>query len=70
MVMLNKKKCLLCKHYYVTWDSDFPKGCLFFQLKSKQWPIDLVKKYSGDECQGFTDKNKLLSSTVKNVFSE
>lgn len=45
--------CLNCKHYFNTFDAQLPRGCRAFKLKSKSFPSELVKKETGEECQGF-----------------
>jgi len=50
------KNCLECKHFYVTWDQSFPKGCKVYGIKSQQMPSVLVKKTSGMDCQAFLAK--------------
>ena len=30
--------CGDCKHYYVTWDKDFPYGCKAMGFKSRTYP--------------------------------
>lgn len=45
--------CMKCKHYYVTWEPSFPRGCRLFQFKSKQLPCDVVFSSTGQPCQQF-----------------
>jgi len=54
--MKNRVDCLKCKHYYVTWDPKFPKGCRFFGFKGMLYPSLTVLKSSGETCKGFSPK--------------
>ena len=55
---MNKKKinCFHCKHYYVTWDPNSPRGCKKFGFKAKDMPAVLVRISSGMECMYFDEK--------------
>ncbi len=56
--MVNEKiNCIKCIHYYITWDSSFPKGCKIYGFKSLNLPSILVKQSSGVPCSKFTQKN-------------
>ena len=48
--------CLYCKHYYTTWDVNYPKGCKFFKVKGKQNPSLYVKEAIGKDCPKFEEK--------------
>ena len=50
--------CLACRHYYVTWDAAFPKGCRAFSFKSARLPSAEVLQASGRPCLKFTPKTK------------
>jgi len=55
--MVNEKiNCFKCMHYYITWDSSFPKGCKIYGFKSLNLPSVLVKQSSGVSCSKFTKK--------------
>ena len=43
--------CLHCVHYFVTWESDRPRGCRAYEFKSVELPSDVVLASSGDACQ-------------------
>jgi hypothetical protein len=49
--------CHKCKHYYVTWDKNFPHGCKAMGFKSKQLPSIDVRATSHEECL-LVKKNK------------
>ncbi len=48
--------CLDCRHYYVTWDRDFPHGCRAMGFKSRTAPCLVAKDVSGLECLSFAAK--------------
>ena len=49
--------CLHCVHYFVTWESDRPRGCRAYEFKSADLPSDVVQASSGDACQLFERKD-------------
>lgn len=53
-----KINCFHCKHFYVTWEKNFPRGCKAYQFKGKQMPSDYVFSASGQECMTFEKKHK------------
>jgi hypothetical protein len=54
----NKKiDCHKCKHFYVTWDKNFPHGCKAMGFKSKSIPSTAVYEASGISCQQYDPKN-------------
>jgi hypothetical protein len=60
------QNCFNCKHFYITFDKNAPKGCRKFQIKTMQMPNQIVKAASGHDCEGFENKpNKKPSSTDK-----
>lgn len=50
--------CLKCRHYYVTWDPSFPRGCKAFGFKSQAMPSVAVRNSSGSPCLNFEPKPK------------
>lgn len=52
--------CFQCRHYYVTWDEFFPKGCKALAFKSREAPSAVVLRSSGMECQMFEPKAKRI----------
>ncbi len=50
--------CKNCRHYYVTWDKDFPYGCKAMGFKSKNASAVVVLESSGLPCQHFERKGK------------
>jgi hypothetical protein len=55
---MDKVNCNKCRHYYLTWDKDLPRGCRQFHFKSYDMPSAMVKQNSGKECEGFEEKVK------------
>jgi len=51
-----KINCLSCKHFYVTWDPRFPRGCKAYGFKTKLLPSADVRASSGKPCLGFEDR--------------
>lgn len=51
-----KPLCIDCKHYYVTWDKDFPAGCRAMGFKSRESPADVTRQASGLDCLSFQAK--------------
>jgi len=57
---MNKRVvCQRCEHYYVTWEPQRPHGCKMYGFKSKMIPSVVVKSSSGEQCQLFSQNNKL-----------
>lgn len=48
--------CFTCRHFYVTWDPNFPKGCKAFQFKTRRLPSQEVMKASGQACLKYEKK--------------
>lgn len=51
--------CLKCKHFYTTWDKNFPRGCRFFEIKTKYNPSLEIKKAIGKDCPKYETKEGL-----------
>ncbi|MGG0655072.1 uracil-DNA glycosylase [Rummeliibacillus pycnus] len=45
--------CFKCRHFFVTWDQNTPRGCRAYQFKSKAVPSVVVKNSSGMDCLKF-----------------
>jgi len=62
---MEKKRidCFKCKHFYVTWDQGFPRGCKAMGFKSREMPSDVVYQSSGIECMKFEGKETLEESS-------
>ncbi len=48
--------CFMCRHFYVTWDRNFPKGCRAMGFKTREMPSVTVLKSSGQECLRYEPK--------------
>lgn len=48
--------CFQCRHFYITWDQNFPNGCKAFGFKTKQMPAIAVQQASGAPCAAFEPK--------------
>ncbi len=53
-----KKNCLNCRHYYITWDRSFPRGCRALAFKTRFSPSAAVYNASGLPCLYFQEKRK------------
>jgi hypothetical protein len=51
-----KVNCFQCRHYFVTWDPDFPRGCKAYAFKTHMMPSALVYSSSGHPCLKFEPK--------------
>lgn len=54
--MKDSINCIKCKHYIVTWDSRFPRGCRLFDFKGAAMPSITVYQSTGAPCQNFQEK--------------
>lgn len=52
----DKIDCFQCRHFFVTWDKEFPRGCRALGFKSKEMPHLLVVQSSGMKCLKFEKK--------------
>lgn len=64
-----KCNCLLCTHFYVTYDKKFPRGCRKYNFISDMIPSEVVNRYLGTECEHYSYKfskkfAKLLESKM------
>ncbi len=50
--------CRKCRHYFVTWNPNFPFGCRAMGFSSKQLPSLDVFMNSGMVCKAFEEKRK------------
>jgi hypothetical protein len=51
-----KIDCFKCRHFFVTWDKKFPRGCRALGFKSKDMPSQMVFQASGMQCLKFEKK--------------
>jgi len=56
--MRNQKiDCHKCRHYYVTWNKDYPHGCRAMEFKGRFMPSISVRRISGRECLMYHEKH-------------
>ncbi|MBF0178489.1 MAG: hypothetical protein HQM03_00525 [Magnetococcales bacterium] len=48
--------CLKCRHFQVTWEPDYPRGCRAMGFKTALWPWQEVLRSSGEPCLRFEPK--------------
>ena len=48
--------CFTCKHFFITWDKNFPYGCNALGFKSKNMPAAEVYNASALECLKYEKK--------------
>jgi len=51
--------CLKCRHFYVTWDKRFPRGCSAFGVKTQGMPSAAVFRSTGRHCPAFSPSPKI-----------
>jgi hypothetical protein len=49
--------CMKCKHFYITWDPNFPRGCKAFGFKTRTLPSAQVLSSSGSPCMNYEHKD-------------
>ncbi len=59
----DRPDCLHCVHYFVTWESDRPRGCRAYEFKSSELPSEVVLSSSGERCRLFERKEGPRSRT-------
>jgi len=52
-----KVGCFQCKHFLITWDKKFPRGCRALGFKSREMPHWMVHQASGMNCLKFEKKD-------------
>jgi hypothetical protein len=45
--------CLMCRHFLVTWEPDYPRGCEVFGIKTRNMPSSEVFAATGTHCPAF-----------------
>jgi hypothetical protein len=50
--------CSACKHYFITYDPQFPYGCRAVGFKSRVLPCREMAAHSGIDCQCFFMKER------------
>ena len=49
--------CFQCRHFFITWDKNFPRGCRALGFKSREMPCRTVHEASGIRCLKFEPKD-------------
>jgi len=52
-----KVNCFQYKHFSITWDKNFPRGCRALGFKSREIPYRMVRQASGMDCLKFEKKD-------------
>jgi hypothetical protein len=56
---MSNPNCMNCKHFYITWDQNAPRGCKLYAIKSKQLPSIVIASTTKEkECLGYDEKVK------------
>ncbi|MCL0033907.1 hypothetical protein M1M94_00210 [Thermodesulfovibrionales bacterium] len=55
---MEKIDCFKCKHFYITWDKNFPYGCKAMGFKSRHMPSWEVHQASGMSCLKYSKKRE------------
>jgi len=53
---MNNIDCFRCRHFYITWEANKPRGCKAFGFKTVQMPSQVVYETSGAPCLKFLPK--------------
>ncbi|MDX9898811.1 MAG: hypothetical protein RBT62_07820 [Spirochaetia bacterium] len=51
--------CLQCSYFRVTWDQNYPRSCLMFDIKTRNMPSAEVFAATGLHCPSFKRKEGL-----------
>jgi hypothetical protein len=50
-------RCLLCRHFRITWQPDAPRSCAAYGFRSAEFPSQVVLRTSGLPCQLFAARS-------------
>lgn len=56
--MAKRVNCFKCRHFYITWEKYFQRGCGAHGIKTMDIPSTVVRRISGIECQSFEPREK------------
>jgi len=56
MASSRKSDCMHCRHFFITWLGDFPRGCRAYGFRSPDLPSVVVQRESGVPCQLFSPR--------------
>lgn len=48
--------CFTCRHFFVTWNPRWPRGCRAFGFQTRELPSSLVRETSGGECRAHEER--------------
>ena len=65
MKKTNPIDCFKCKHFYITWEPNNPRGCHAFAFKTRRMPSDVVLETSGEPCLKFLAKEQGVTKEKK-----
>ncbi len=57
--MEGRVNCFMCRHFYITYDPNFPYGCRAAGFRSRVLPAEEVFISSGMQCLLYTEKEKI-----------
>lgn len=56
---MERPNCMNCKHFFVTWDQNSPRGCRKYGIKTSQMPSVIVAMSTAEKsCLGYEKKIK------------
>jgi Zn-dependent M28 family amino/carboxypeptidase len=66
--------CLKCKHFFITWNQNAPRGCKLYGFESKKFPSAIVAASTPEKtCLGFELKqspDKADSNVKRNLATD
>ncbi|MFP4373824.1 MAG: hypothetical protein ACLFPO_05820 [Spirochaetaceae bacterium] len=57
--------CLRCRHFFVTWDPRFPRGCRVFGVKTQRLPSRVVYESTGRHCPRFERSGRIRDGHIE-----
>ena len=63
----DEPQCVVCRHFYVTWNAPRPKGCRAYGFESGAYPSVVVRRESGEPCKLFEAKPGTATSVTERV---
>ncbi len=53
-----KPDCMHCRHFFIRWHGEFPRGCRAYGFRSPEVPSVVVLRESGLPCQLFKPRRR------------
>ncbi|WP_101842331.1 uracil-DNA glycosylase [Halobacillus sp. Marseille-P3879] len=47
---MSRVNCFTCRHFYTTWNPQFPRGCRAYGFKGREMPSTTVLHTTGTAC--------------------